>query len=502
MARIAIGGWQHETNTFATLKADYHAFECADEWPPLAGGTHMLREIDGVHLPIVGALHQLQRSGHEVVPLLWCSATPSAHVTEDAYERIAAMLLERIQEALPLDGIYLDLHGAMVCEHLQDGEGELLRRIRQLVGYDLPVSVSLDLHANITPEMARYADLLEVFRTYPHVDMGQTGARAARLLEQMITEGTRFHMAYSQTGFLIALIWGCTGREPCRQIYARVPEIITGDVVSASFASGFHLSDIYHVGPAAVAYAQSLPAANQAVQELVDLVESLEVQFTEQIWPAAEGVAEALRLQREGRGTVILADTQDNPGGGGSGDTTGLLQALVEARATGAVLGILSDPQVAQAATAAGVGRKIDVLLGGKSGLPGQFPYECRCQVLALGDGNMVATGPMYRGARMVLGPCALLDIRGVRVLVSSKPVQAADQSMFRHLGINPESVPVLALKSSVHFRNDFADLADTILVVAAPGAVHADPATLDYRNRRDTVRVLNQGSGPDCVSR
>ncbi len=493
MARIAVGGWQHETNTFATIKADYAAFQRADEWPPLATGMDLLRQVHGVHLPITGALAQLDRGNHEIVPLLWCSATPSAHVTENAYERIAAMLIEAIRGALPLDGLYLDLHGAMVCEHLEDGEGELLRRVREVVGRDLPIAVSLDLHANITPEMVKHADVLDVFRTYPHVDMGETGARAAMMLGRIIAEGTKLHAAYRQTAFLIALNWGCTDNEPCRSIYRRIPEVIAGDVLSASFASGFHLSDIYHVGPAVVAYARTPEAAARAADDIAGLVESLEGRFGEKIWTAADGVAQALKMQRNGAGTVVLADTQDNPGGGGSGDTTGLLEALVAGGAAGAVLGVLSDPAAAAAAAAAGVGAEIEIALGGRSGLPGQSPYHCRLMVLSLADGNFTATGPMYRGARMVLGRCALLETRGVRVIVSSKPIQAADQSIFRHLGIEPADEPILALKSSVHFRNDFADLADAILVVEAPGAVHADPAKLCYRHKREGVRLLRR---------
>lgn len=490
MARIAVGGWQHETNTFATIRAGFEAFERADEWPPLCIGDALFDQVSGVHLPVTGAIEQLRATGHEIEPLLWCSATPSAHVTRDAFERIADLMLGQISQAMPLDGIYLDLHGAMVCEHLEDGEGELLRRVRDLVGPDLPITVSLDLHANITPEMFRHADVIEVFRTYPHIDMGETGARAAVALDRIIDSGRKPCKAFRQAAFLIALNWGCTLTEPCRSIYEKVAASARGNVRFAAFASGFHLSDIAEVGPAAVAYADSPGAAQGAVDEIIDFVESREDRFDEKIWQAAAGVAEALRLQRQGAGTVVIADTQDNPGGGGSGDTTGLLQALVEGGADGAVLGVFSDPAAVTEAGRAGIGAEIPLSLGGRSGLPGQAPYRCRCRVLGLASGNFTATGPMYHGAHMVLGPCALLETGGVRVVVSSKPVQAADQSMFRHLGIEPSSVSLLALKSSVHFRNDFTDLAAAILVVAAPGAVHADPATLTYRNKRPSIRV------------
>jgi microcystin degradation protein MlrC len=403
------------------------------------------------------------------------------------------MLLDRIRRAMPFDGLYLDLHGAMVAEHLEDGEGELLRRVRGLVGDALPITVSLDLHANVTPGMVRSADVLEIFRTYPHVDMGETGARAAAQLVRMIESGLKPCAAFRQVGFMLPLNWGCTLTEPCRGIYQRVPEVIGGDVWSASIASGFHLSDIHHVGPSVVTYADSGEVAERVADELLAWVERHEGRFNEKIWPAREGVTEALRLCDQGRGTVVLADTQDNPGGGGSGDTTGLLQELVNVGAAGAVFGVLADPLTVERARKAGVGGVFDAALGGRSGFPGQAPYECSCRVLSFASGSFTATGPMYHGAHMVLGPCALLETGGVRVLVSSHPVQVADQAIFRHFGIEPADEAILALKSSVHFRNDFTEPADVILVVAAPGAVVADPTTLDYQRKRPGVRLLSR---------
>lgn len=495
MARIAIAGWQHETNTFATIKADYQAFERADEWPPLCEGELLLTETAGVHLPVTGAIEYLQQQGHELDPLLWCSATPSAHVTEDAYERIGARLIALLQLALgrenPPDGLYLDLHGAMVCEHLEDGEGELLQRIRALVGPDFPVVVSLDLHANVTADMVRHASLIEIFRTYPHIDMGETGARAAAMLEQIIETGAIPCAAFRQLDFMIALNRGCSLMEPCQSLYARLPGLINVEVVSASFACGFHLADITDVGPSVLCYASNQQAADQAVENFLLQVQKSESLFQEKIWPAGAGVTEASRLILQGRTPVVLADTQDNPGGGGSGDTTGLLQELVQQKVANAVFGALADPHTVEQAWTTGVGGQFDALLGGRSGLPGQQPWHCRCTVLAVADGHFTATGPMYHGARMALGRCALLEIGAVKVVLTSKAVQTADQSIFRHLGIEPAQQSLVALKSSVHFRNDFTELAGAILVVAAPGAVYADPAELTYQHKRPELRVL-----------
>ena len=219
------------------------------------------------------------------------------------------------------------------------------------------------------------------------------------------------------------------------------------------------------------------------------MVNDNESAFAGRIWDPDEAVAEALARVPDAKGPIVIADSQDNPGGGGTGDTTGMLRALVEGGAGGAVLGLLADADAAAAAHAAGVGAELELALGGKSGAPGQAPYAARYKVLALGDGRFTATGPMWLGSRMRLGPMALLEVSGVRVLVASKAMQAADQAMFRHLDIEPAEQSIMVLKSSVHFRNDFQDIADRILVAAAPGPVYADPARLEYRNMRPGMR-------------
>ena len=497
MARIAVGGWQHETSTFAPIKADFVAFEQPGAWPGLSRGREMFDAVEGVHLPVTGAIETLDRHGHELVPLLWCAATPSAHVTEDAFERISEMLLSELEKAMPVDAVYLDLHGAMVCEHLEDGEGEFLKRLRTLVGDDLPVAVSLDLHANITEAMVQHASVLDIFRTYPHVDMGETGARAAGHLHALLESGERWVAALRRTDFLIPLNWGCTLLEPAKSIYAQLPQMIADPVTAVSLACGFPLADIAEVGPGIVTYARDQAAADAAADALLAIVNEQEAAFAGRIWEPDEAVADALSRVAKARGPIVLADSQDNPGGGGTGDTNGMLRALVEGRATGAVLGVLCDADAAAAAHAAGVGAELSLELGGKSGAPGQAPYAARYKVLALGDGRFTATGPMWLGSRVQLGPMALLEVSGVRVVIASKAMQAADQAMFRHLGVEPAEQSIMVLKSSVHFRNDFQNIADTVHVVAAPGPVYADPGQLDFHNIRPGVRLMPRAS-PD----
>jgi microcystin degradation protein MlrC len=494
MARIAIGGFQHETNTFAPLKASFEDFAEGGGWPPLQRGSAMLPEIGEANLPIVGAAQALQGKGHALVPLVWAAATPSAEVMREAYERIAGMLLDDLAAQGPFDGVYLDLHGAMVAEHLEDGEGELLRRVRAVVGPEVPVVASLDLHANVTPEMVGHADALVAYRTYPHIDMAATGARAALLLDRLLAGAGPRHKAFRQLPYIIPLTWQCTLVEPGARLYAALERIESnGEGLSLSFTPGFPAADIHHCGPAVFAYGQSQTAAERAADALYAEVVAAEKYFVGRLYVPDEGVRAALEIAGRATKPVILTDTQDNPGAGGTSDTTGLLAALV-AHDAPSVLGVMADPEAAEAAHRAGVGATIAIALGGKSGAPGQAPFRGSFAVERLGDGAFTGTGPMWRGVKVRLGPMALLRIGNVRVVVAAKRLQAADQSIFRHLGIEPAREKILGLKSSVHYRADFQPIAAEILVVAAPGALVADPAKLPFTRLRPGVRLCPLG--------
>src|SRR5260370_20698685 len=237
MARIAVGGFQHETNTFAPQRATWADFERADAWPGFVRGSGLIDAVDGFNIPIAGAVKTLQELGHELVPLCWCSAPPSSYVERDAYERVVGAILDDLAAHAPIDGIYLDLHGAMVAEHHEDGEGELLRRIRALVGGSIPVVTSLDYHTNLTPEMVRHASAMVGYRTYPHIDMAATGGRAALLLDRLLRQRRPLHKAYRQIGFLIPLVWQCTEAEPAKGVFALIDQIEPGGLSGSPGAS-------------------------------------------------------------------------------------------------------------------------------------------------------------------------------------------------------------------------------------------------------------------------
>lgn len=484
MARIALGGWQHETNTFAPSLAHYDNFLAADEWPGLSVGAAMVEAVDGVHIPITGALAVVCEAGHTALPLLWASATPSSYVTDAAFERISEQLLAQLQAVRPVDGLYLDLHGAMLSQTYDDGEGEILRRVRALLGNQVPIAISLDMHANLTEAMVEHSDAIDIFRTYPHLDMGLTGARAARHLLGML-DGGRWFKAYRKPGFIVPLNAGCTCVPGAAQtVYRALPQLIDDAVPALSFAVGFHLSDFPDVGPGVVAYGRDRIRVNRVADTLNELVRAHRAGFVAEVLPVETAVTRAIALSQNANRPVVLADTQDNPGGGGTGDTVGLLKALVDARATGAVLGSVFDPEAVALAHAAGQGAQLRLSLGGKR-MPDQAPFEVDVTVVRLGGGEVIGTGPMYKGARIQLGRAALLEIGGVQAVVSSVNVAMIDQALFRHFDIEPVKQKIVAVKSSVHFRSDFEQIAECVMVVSAPGAVVADPGKLAYRKAR-----------------
>ena len=496
--RIAVGGFQHETNTFAPHLADFHAFEHADGWPALTRGDDLHDTMDGLNIPLSGYMARARDAGHAMVPLCWCSAEPSGYVTRDAYERIAAIICDGIAGARQLDGVYLDLHGAMVCEDFEDGEGELLRRVRDIVGPDVPVVISLDLHVNLTEAMLEHCDAMTIYRTYPHLDMAATGARAFDLLERLMA-GERFHKVLRKIPFLMPLTSQCTDFEPCRSVYAEAATMSGAEgVVNVEFGAGFPPSDIAECGPGVVAYGSDRAATEAAADALYRQIVDAEADFDFELLEPEAAVERAMRNTSDR--PVVIADAQDNPGAGGTSDTTGLLDAMLRGGARRAVLAMLYDPEATHRAHELGVGAEFDTELGAKSGFAGVDALPCRVRVEALGDGDFIFTGEMQLNSHAQLGPMALLRIvderADVRVIVGSSRFQCLDQAILRHLGVEPGEAGIVAVKSTVHFRADFDPIAEETLVAIAPGANYCRLTEIAYRNLRAGVRL--EPGGPE----
>jgi microcystin degradation protein MlrC len=311
----------------------------------------------------------------------------------------------------------------------------------------------------------------------------------------MLKRGERPHKEFRRFDFLIPLTAQCTLIEPGDRLYGELGKLETqARGAFLSFAPGFPAADVPDCGPTAFGMGFDKAQLESAIEAFRRRVADEEENFEAEFMNADAGVRKAIQIARNATRPVLLADTQDNPGAGGNGDTTGLLGALLTFRAPRSLLGLLYDPEAAVRAHQAGEGKELEFSLGARSGLPGVLPITGRFTVERLSNGEFDCTGPYYRGMRMKLGPTAALRRDDISVVVTSKKVQAADMAMFTHLGLYPAFFKIVGLKSSVHFRAHFQKIAEKVLVVAAPGPNPADPSTLPWTKLRKGIRLKPRG--------
>ena len=485
---VFVAGFHHETNTFAPSVADWAAFECGAGYPSYSRGAAMLQKMRGTSTSLGGFAQAAAERGWSLQPSVWAGAMPSNRVTAQAFARICDEIVADLQVG-GFDAVYLDLHGAAVAEGADDAEGELLARIRALVGPDMPILASLDLHANVTERMLALSDAMTAFRTYPHVDMRATGARAAQMLARR-AGGPVQHRHAERVPFLLPLNAQCTLMQPAASVITLIDRLEAEHDVELNFSMGFSAADFEECGPVLFGYGSNAHHVREAVQRLHSEVVSRRAEWSVDLLAPAAAVERAIELAAGATAPVVIADTQDNPGAGGDSNTTGLLRALIEAKAgerlAGRVaLGLLFDPASAQAACSAGVGATLSLTLGRAvptwSGALTDPAVRAPAKVLAVSDGVVPLFGPMTAGATAQLGACACVEVEGIRVLLSSAKAQMLDLDLYRFLGVEPAQMKLLVNKSSVHFRAAFAPIASHILVAKAPGPMAADPGDLPW---------------------
>jgi microcystin degradation protein MlrC len=491
MARIAVAGSQHETNTFVPQTTSYEDFETSAYFGGPRRGPELLELAPGPS-PLGGFIARAAELGHEVVPLFYASAEPGGLIGRSCFERISNEIVSALASAGRIDAVYLDLHGAMTAEGIDDGDAELLQRVRSVVG-EIPLVCSFDLHGNLTRDTIACADAAVAYRTYPHVDAAETGAAAADLVARRLDGGLRPYLAFRKLPFLIPLDRQSTFHEPARSVYDQLPMLERKHGLwSVSLMMGFLQSDLEFVGPSIFAYADTAAQANEAADELLQMLLDREQEFQSKLVSPAEAAAEAAAWS--GAGPLILADVHDNAGGGASSDTMDLTKALLAERVSDVAVAMVHDEAAVDAAFAAGEGEYVDLQLGGR-GVPGDEPLAARFLVEKLNELPVLATGPVAKGSSIDLGRTVLLRIDGVRIVVTSRRTQCLDQAYFRHLGIEPAATKVLVVKSSNHFRADFEPIAGKVTGVAGIGMCTANPAFIPYTRLRPDVRLF--GGGP-----
>jgi microcystin degradation protein MlrC len=492
MNTIFVAGFHHETNTFAPSPADWAAFNTGAGYPAYSRGEAMLARMAPTSQAVGGFLAEGAEHGWRFKPSVWAGAMPSNKVTREAFERICREIADDLG-AGGFDAIYLDLHGAAVAEGADDAEGELLARIRSIVGPQMPIVASLDLHANVTRRMLELATAMTAFRTYPHVDMRETGARAARMLARRLVPGALERARHAErVPFLLPLNAQCTLMQPSKSVISTIELLESQHDLELNFSMGFSAADFEECGPVLFGYGLDPNLVRDKVQALHHEVSvARRGDWLLDLHAPAAAVDKAISLALSASAPVVIADTQDNPGAGGDSNTTGMLHALLEAEAGAKLgglvaIGLMFDPDAARAACAAGVGASLSLSIGRAvrtwSGEFTEAPVMASARVLAVSDGVVPMHGPMTAGATMQLGPSACVEVKGVRVLLTSAKAQMLDLDLYRFLGVEPAQMKLLVNKSSVHFRAAFGPIASTILVAKSPGPMAADPGDLPWR--------------------
>lgn len=479
---IALGGIVHETNTFALTPTGIDEF-LARRY--VAGET--MRQLIGTNTVIGGALEAIA-ADQELAPVLTVNATavPGGTVTRDAFEWIVGDILTGIGAGKP-DAVVLDLHGALVVDGYPGGDGEVVRRVRALVGPGIPIVAVLDLHGNIDEVLVGSSDVLLPYDTYPHVDSAERGFEAVRVAVgivrgELIPTTSAIKLSISPPGpnqF--------SGAEPTKSLQAIARQWETSpDVINVSILFAFPYSDVAHNGMAVITTTNSNPdLARQISEELGQEI----IRRHQEFWPDMMSVEEAIHAaMSEPVGPVVLADYGDNPGGGSSADGTALLWGLLDLGATGAAIAIISDPEVVKIAWTAGVGGEISVDLGGKRDTWHGAPVPVEATVVSISTGDFVYEGPMATGVADSLGKTAVLACRGrhgniVEVICCARRIQALDTAIFRSQGIEPTERKILVVKSSVHFRGAFMPIASRIIVVDTPGLLQLNVAAFPFQH-------------------
>ena len=488
--RFFVAMLSHETNTFSPIRTDRAQFEAHD----LRYGGELLETYGGTGTCLGGMIDAAGANHVTLVPSLAATASPAGRVAKEFYAEARERLLADLAAAAPLDGVLLDLHGAMVVEGIDDGEGDLLREVRAAVGAT-PIAVTLDFHANVTRAMVETATLLHGYKTYPHVDMDARGREAVDRLTGVVAGRIRPTVAWRQPPMLPPIAGQLTTRGPMRRLYDLADAMEHRPrVLSVSIFAGFPLADIHDAGLSIyVATDGDQPLADALADELAATAWSLRHDFLHTALPVKDAVARARRLDG---GPVVLADIADNTGGGAGGDTTEILRELLRVGARATTVACLWDPEVVRACAAAGPGATVTVTVGGKVDPVHGAPLTVTGRVRTLSDGRFVYKGPMMRGLETCVGPTAVLDVNGVKIILISRRRQCLDPEMIRFVGIDPAAEKILVVKSSVHYRAAFEPLARAILEVDAPGLSSSSLERFTFAHVRRPIFPLDPMPG------
>lgn len=491
--RCVIALMQHETNTFSPLQTPLNAFARGLGRTNPPSGEEALRSYGSADFAFAAMVDVAKARGAEISIPIAAYAEPSGKVDDQAFDALCKAICDDVAQGC--DAVLLDLHGAMVCESIDDGEGELLRRIRA-VSPKVPIGVALDFHTNLSDDMVRHSTVIDGYRTYPHIDMYETGERAARSLFHIIDNGVETKSVWRTVPMMTHMIKQTPLEQPMKDIMnLAIAAVDSKKVMNAAVFGGFPLADIPIVSLSV--YMMELADSTNGthlVNTLCDMAWERRADF--EFFPDAlsDSIAE---VKTYNNFPVVIADHGDNTGAGGSSDDLTVLGEMLKQGLSGIVAGPIWDPEAVDKLVFAGEGAELGIRVGGKTHVPaiGQKSYGLVLEgkVEKITNGRFTISGPMQTGLVVNLGRSVLFKTEAVELLISEERWEPYDTGCFHHVDINPEDRKFVLIKSRQHFRAGFEPIAKHIVLAAGPGVCSSDYQQFTFEHLTRPIYPLDR---------
>ena len=483
--KILVGGIYHKSHSFSHLPTDLELFRQA----LLLEGEEVIEKLRGTTSEMAGFIEGGERFGFELVPTVWAWAVSTGPVRQSTLDYLLEIVRRRIVGEAGICGILFALHGALVAETALDGDGAILAALRNLVGEDIPIVATVDLHANISAQMVEHADAIVGYDTYPHVDQVERGLEAAQLMVRTLRGEIKPVMVLEKPPMILVPQKQITNAYPMSELLKMAHEY-EREVLSVTISGGFAYSDVPEIGFSTLVITDRQPElASQRAKAIAQRAWELREDFLPKLPAVHEAVSRAIKSERW---PVVLADVGDNIGAGTPGDSTFILRELIAQKARGAVV-ILADAQAVAQSLEAGVGQEVTLEVGGKSDSYHGEPIRLRGLVKLISDGIFVNRGHMRDGITENMGRTVVLESDGIKIILTEIKMPPFNLEQLRSTGIIPEREKIIVLKSAVAFRAAYEPIAQEIIEVNSPGLSSLDLSQFNYKNIRRPIFPLDE---------
>ncbi len=484
--RIAIGGIWHETNTFASGKSDYSAFENYQ----LAKSNELIGCYRNTNTELGGFIGAAQSNCFQLVPTQFAAAVPSGIIEYKTAMNLCNELIDSIHNAGSLDAIFLSLHGAAIAEDIDDLDGFILEQLRSKLGPQIPIVVTIDYHANVTEKMVAHASVIIGYDTYPHIDMAERGEEAAQVTTGLLEARQTPHCSFTRIPLITTPLSQQTDNEPMREILQLLHEIEQWPhILCGTVAMGFPYCDVDHLGASVLVYGTDRTITKNAVDTLSNRIWEHRKNFIPRAVSVKEGVRQAINAKSF---PVVIVEAADNIGGGSAGDATDVLAELIRVRAKGSVI-LIADPEAAKKAISSGLGSRLELKIGGKVDRLHGSPVETSVTVQSVSDGEYVHKGSYMTGYVSSMGKSVVVDADGITIVLTSRRSMPFDAEQLRCVGIEPKQQKIIVVKSAIAWKAAYGDIAKQTIVVDSSGVCPIDLSKLQYHSRPKPLFPLEQ---------